>query len=155
MKLPILKNLLSYEDIKPSLEYLPRQGTLIKTNTGLVCLDIDDNYIHQLFPFIDYTGASKPNYFAGAKNTGAHISLFYADELATLTSPIAEIGKSYSFAVAGIFSTAIASKMYYAIAVEAPGLTALREQYGFNPQLNFKGYAMNLHITIGTKQAIK
>lgn len=121
-----------------------KQGALKISDERLVYLDIDDNYIHQLFPLIGYVGVRKPDYFS--MGIGAHISVIYPNEHKT---DIHETENTYQFEVISLFKAQTEDALYFALKVKSPELLQLRNQYQLGPQLSLNGYTIDLHITIG------
>jgi len=142
---PLLINDLTLPKLLQLANTLNPSGHLVVTPSKLVCLDIDDAYIHQLFPLLKIANAVKPNYF-NEGGIGAHISVIYPEEQVVLDSQ--DIGTEHSFKVTGIFSTVIEQKKYYALKVQATTLLDIRKHYRLSKQLNFKNYGIDLHITI-------
>ena len=136
-------NILQLND---SLSKLPKTGLLKRNALGLTYLDIDDNYIHQIFPLIKDNEIMKPEYF-GDDLVGAHISVIYPSE-ETLCHAAA-LNQQHLFSVSGLYSGIIENKKYYFLKVKAPSLTALRRRCGLEDKLFFKNYWIDLHITVG------
>ena len=126
--------------------YLPSNGKLAISDNNLVYLDIDDAYIHQLFPLLQIQQIKKPDYF-GEKSAGAHITVVYPEENKIINSD--DLNREHSFIVKDIVSAEIGLKTYYVISVESPSLLKLRRQYDLFDKLCFKGYSIGFHITIG------
>lgn len=124
------------------------EGTLALSLSGLVYLDIDDNYILELFPLLHtkYQEVARPDYF-DMDAIGAHISAVYPEENRRI--PDEELGKKYQFKIMGLYSVVLNNKKYYILLVNSPSLLIFRAKYGLPNQLKFKGYGIDLHITIG------
>ncbi len=125
---------------------LEPSGVLARSTNNLIYLDIDDAYIHQLYPFLNEGTAKKPNYF-GQDLIGAHVSVIYPEE--TFIFDEKDLGKKYHFKIKELVIAEINLKKYYALLVNCSMLLTLRDKYGLPDQLNFKGYWIDLHITIG------
>lgn len=128
-------------------ENLPHTGILRNTN-GFVYLDIDNNFIYELVPFIQSAGFEMPPYFEREGLVGAHISVIFPNELTDVK--IEECGKEYSFQLVNCI-TVIPEQFkepieFCLLIVEAPELNKLREKYGLARSDH------NLHITIGIKK---
>jgi len=66
----------SIPDLGSALKKLPTSGNVKFTDDGLVYADIDDDYIHQIYPLIYHNGLKKPDYFDKKTHCiGAHISI--------------------------------------------------------------------------------
>lgn len=125
---------------------LPHKGKLLISEDNLTYLDIDDNFVHQLFPLIKNPQVKKPNYFGG-KLAGAHVSIIYADENVCVNEK--EVGIEHSFTIKEFVAAEIGPKTYYVLLVKSPSLLALRCKYHLPDMLNFKGYSIDFHITVG------
>lgn len=109
-------------------------------------LDIDDDFIHLLYPLLRDETIQKPNYFGGGL-IGAHISVIYPEEYCLLKN--ADRNQEHIFQVTGLCYFDTTDKRYFALTLIAPTLLALRQQYQLPPQLCFRDYWLDLHITIG------
>lgn len=127
---------------------LPSKGSTHTTENKLFCLDIDDEYIHQLFPLLEGRQIKKPEYF-GEKSVGAHITIIYPEERKNVH--VNDLQKEHRFFVKDIVTAEIGKKLYYVLLIESPSLMKLRNKYGLPDLLCFKGYSIGFHITIGVK----
>ena len=133
-------------DIIQQASRLTSSGKIAVTNTNLVYLKIDDNYIHELYPLLTKTSIQKPNYFSpGAE--GAHISVIYPEENRMITTQ--ELNQQHHFTIKNIATAEINHKIYYVLLAEAPSLIELRRRYQLPDLLSFRGYAIGFHITFG------
>lgn len=128
---------------------LPHHGTL-RNSSGFVYVDLDDDYIHKLIPFIQQDGFQEPPYFGNADLVGAHISVMDSEETVKYgIQEIQEYGEEISFfpQACQVVHPLKWKKMdeVYFIVVEAPQLDEIREKYG----LPKREYAF--HITVGVK----
>jgi hypothetical protein len=125
-------------------------GTLAQTKSGFVYVEIEDAYIHQLYPLLTqkFLKATKPPYF-GPGLTGAHISLIYPNE--QISIPNFELEKQYDFTIKDLVRARIVNKYYYVLLVSSPALIKLRQRYNLPEKLDFKGYEIDLHITIANE----
>ena len=126
--------------------HLPLSGVLKKSG-DFVYLDLDDEYVHKLIPFIENDGFQAPPYFGRPDLVGAHITVLYSPQVQKYE--IDELGEKICFSLKecqivhppnweGI-------DKIYLIVVDSPDLDKIRHKYGFPP----KEY--NFHITIGVK----
>lgn len=145
MKLPIIKTL-NHPEIITATRDLPTRGMLKITDNKLVYLDIDDEYIHRLFPLIQDPLVQKPNYFAKG-SAGAHITVSYPEENKIIDN--GEMNQEYNFKILKAVTAKIGAKTYYVLLVHSPALLALRHRYHLPDELNFKGYLIGFHITFG------
>lgn len=127
---------------------LSLDGKLAISDNNFTYLNIDNNYIHQLFPLLKYNSAQKPDYF-GKKSAGAHITVIYPEENKKINKK--ELNKKYHFLIKDLVTIEVNQKIYYALLVESPSLLQLRRQYHLPDMLYFKGYSVGFHITIGVQ----
>ncbi len=131
-------------------ENLPKEGTLIVKSDGFGYIDVDDDYIHQLFPLLglEEEGFIKPPYFRTPEPIGAHISVFYVAENIIPE----EINESFSFELERIVVVKpTADKSYVILEVKAPELEKLREKYGLSPKV----FGQEYHISLAVKKEIE
>lgn len=147
MKIPSIEKL-HFPTILKKASHFKMSGSLEKSKNNLIYVNIDDCYIHELYPLLKDETILKPDYFGKGK-IGAHVTVIYPEEVSKVD--LNEIGETYSFTLKEIISAIIGKKQYYVILVESPSLLQLRNKYGFPDYLNFKGYAIGFHITIGVK----
>jgi len=142
-----------YEEINaPNLNKilatLPTKGLLHVSPRKLTYLNIDDNYIHQIFPLIPNPQANKPDYF-GEGEMGAHISIIYPEENNVAANN--ELNKEHAFSVQGFFTAIINQKRYYILRVHAPSLLEVRKRQQLPEYPYFKDFSVDLHITVGVQ----
>lgn len=138
---------LANPNLLKAAHHLPAKGRLAISENKLVYLDIDDDYIHQLFPYLKNQSIIKPDYF-GEKSIGAHITVIYPEEQKTIKQK--EFNQEHLFSIKELVTAEIGPKLYYVLLVESPSLLQLRKKYNLPDLLNFKGYSIGFHITIGT-----
>lgn len=146
MKTPIIIPL-KIPAILSELKDLSNRGKLAVSDE-IVFLDIDDEYIHRLFPLLKKLNVQKPDYF-GEGLIGAHITVIYPEENVQIDRN--EMGKEHHFSIKGVFSADINLKRYYVLMVKAPTLLELRTRYGLGDKLLFKDYLIDFHVTIGVE----
>ncbi len=139
-------NTLSVPKLFDTVAQLPTIGQLKMNSFGLTYLDIDDNYIHSVFPLIPDHHAMKPDYF-GDDLVGAHISVIYPDEETICHKE--DLNKEHHFAITGLFSAVLEGTKYYALKVKARSLISVRRRHGLTDKLFFKNNWIDLHITVG------
>ncbi len=147
MKIPIMKKLSNPELIAAATQFATNGKLAISAN-NLVYLDIDDAYIHRLFPLLQNQQIKKPDYFSKG-SAGAHITVIYPEENKNIN--VKELGQEYSFAIKEMVAAEIGVKTYYVLLVKSPSLLQLRRKYKLPDALCFKGYAIDFHITIGVE----
>ncbi|HBY55981.1 MAG TPA: hypothetical protein DEG23_04115 [Coxiellaceae bacterium] len=135
-----------YAIITASL-HLAQNGKLMISDNNLVYLNIDDEYIHRLFPLLQNQQIKKPDYFTDEKPVGAHITAIYPEENRKIRKE--ELDQEHVFTVKDIVTAEIDTKTYYAILVDSSSLLQLRRRHGLSDMLCFKGYSIGFHITIG------
>lgn len=145
MKTPLIEKL-TIPKLINAASHLATCGELAVSNNKLVYLDIDDAYIHQLFPLLPKQHIKKPDYF-GKQLAGAHITVIYPEENKLIDEK--ELGQEHNFLIKNIISAQINHKTYYALLVESPSLLQIRRKQNLSDLLCFKGYAIGFHITIG------
>lgn len=144
---PLIFAAMKIPGLSETLINLPTEGKVKQAVNGFLYLDIDDRYIHEIFPLLKQSNLQKPDYFSMETNfIGAHISIIYPDELIEVKTDL--IGKQYAFTINGLFFTEILNTRYFALKVQAPGLLAVRAQYALPEQLKIYGYHIDFHITI-------
>lgn len=138
------------EPISQVLQSLAKHGPIVKKRDHYTYIDIDDRYVHDVYPLIETAERLKPNYFCKQSEfIGAHVSLLYPKEL--LTSNVLLTKHALKFDIKGLFSANILNKRYFALQVESTEITALRHQNGLADLLQFKGYPIFPHITVAVQ----
>lgn len=137
---------------KQVIEVLPKFGIFKANEEGLAYLDIDDRFIHEVYPVIHHPGMMKPDYFDNKTNfIGAHVSVIYPHECVDVTR-LPEQGEVFLFEIESLISAQLLNKRYYALKIHAPQLTELRLSYKLPNQLNFNGFWIDFHITVAVEQ---
>jgi hypothetical protein len=147
MKTPLIEKL-NIPDLMNAASHLALDGKLTISDNNLVYLDVDDAYIHRLYPLLQNQQIKKPDYF-GEKSAGAHISVIYPEENKKINK--SDLGQRHSFIIKDIIAAQIGLKTYNVLLVESASLLQLRRQYALPDMLCFKGYSIGFHITIGVK----
>ncbi len=147
-----LFELLTESDEKPLLRPIPRNRTLLqaccrgkgvlkKNQLDHVYLDIDDQFILALTPYLRSQGLVRPPYFnLFGSPDGAHITVIPTREhFFQALGPIAEVGQEFSFEIEGLYSlTAPASwpevEEVWFFKVHCPELEQLRRSYFLPPR---------------------
>lgn len=111
-------------------------------------MDIDDAYIHKLFPLLQDHQIKIPDYF-GEESVGAHITAIYPEEDKGINR--ADLGIEHDFSIKTVAIAEIGKKNYYVLLAESSSLLQLRKKYNLPDLLCFKGYSVGFHITIGVK----
>jgi hypothetical protein len=141
---------LKVRDLEESIKSLPKQGKIKIKFNGFSYVDIDDDFIHRVYPLIQDQAIAKPDYFdSKADNIGAHISIVYPDE--NILLPQSEEDKLISFAIEGLYVADLSDKQHYALKVSSPELIDLRSRYGLPEKLNLSGVWVDPHITVAVK----
>jgi hypothetical protein len=140
---------LNNPEIICTASHLATFGKLTISNNKLVYLDIDDAYIHRLFPLLDDEQINKPDYFK-QDSVGAHVSVVYPEEHPLLDKR--DFGKEYHFKIKELVIAEINQKNYYILLLDSPMLSQLRIKYGLSEKLHFKNHLIDFHITIAVYQ---
>jgi hypothetical protein len=126
-------------------------GILKQKDNGYLYVGVTNEFIAGILPLIQCEGRIvPPRHYTSKKGIGAHISVMYENErIANEIWNIYELGTSYSFVVKEIRTVKISRdgkmKKLWLLALEAPTLERLRENYGLSNKLN----GHDFHITIG------
>lgn len=147
MKIPLITKLNSPPIIN-TVSHLKRKGQLARSKNNLVYLDVNDAYIHKLFPLLQNNQIKIPDYF-GEGSVGAHVTVIYPEENKEINEK--DLNQEHHFLIQDLVAATIEKKTYYVLLVESPSLLKLRKQYGLPDHLCFKGYSIGFHITIGVK----
>lgn len=137
---------LNFPELIQAAKSLAAVGKIAVSTNNLIYLDIDDNYIHQLFPLLKNSAIQKPDYF-GKKSGGAHITVIYPEEKRIIQPE--DLNQQHRFTLQDFVMAEIGQKIYYILLIKSPTLLHLRRKYGLSDKLCFKGYEINFHITIG------
>ena len=132
--------------INNKIKLLPAVGKICLSPQNLCYLNINNDYIHQNFLYLNIPAIQKPDYF-GPTGIGAHISVIYPNENKALN--LIFLGQEYDFTVYDLVEAEIHLKKYYILLVESLALIQLRKKHGLQDKLNFKNYSIGFHITIG------
>ncbi len=147
MKTPLITKL-NAPVILNTASHLKQKGQLASSKNNLVYLDIDDAYIHQLFPLLQDHQIKIPDYF-GEESVGAHITAIYPEEGKRISKH--DLGMEYDFSIKAVVIAEIGKKNYYVLLAESSSLLQLRRKYNLPDLLYFKGYWVGFHITIGVR----
>lgn len=132
--------------------HLPLCG-ILKKSGDFIYVDLDDEYVHKLIPFIEKDGFQAPPYFGSSDLVGAHITVIYPGEVQKYKiENFKECGEKICFSLKacqivhpprweGIDEI-------YLIVIDSPELDKIRQKYGL-PEKEY-----NYHITIGVKPKV-
>ena len=123
-------------------------GKIAVSDNNLIYLDIDDEYIHRLFPLLQNKEIKKPDYF-GDRSAGAHITVIYPEENKIINNE--DLNQEHDFIIEDVVAAEIGLKTYYILLVESRSLLQLRTKYNLPELLQFKGYSIGFHITVGVR----
>jgi hypothetical protein len=132
---------------------IEQRGILKQKENGYLYVEVSNDFISKILPFIDAPGRIvPPRHYVSKKGIGAHISVMYENEqIESEIWEIKEIGKEYSFEVMELRTIKLNKdgrvKKLWLLAVDAPDLEDLRMRYGLTSKL--KGH--DFHITIGSQ----
>lgn len=147
MKRPRIINL-NVPTLNDRVLKLSSTGKLAVSKNNLFYLDVDDEYVHQLFPLLNNSDIKKPNYF-DQDSAGAHITVIYPEENREIYRE--DLAQKHHFMVNKLVTAEIGFKTYYMLLIESPSLLDLRRKYALPDWLSFKGYSIGFHITIAVK----
>lgn len=147
-----LFELLTESEEKPKLRFIPRnrellktygrgKGTLKRNQLNHVYLDIDNQFIHSLTPYLRSQGLVRPPYFnLFGSPDGAHITVIPTREyfFQSLT-PLEEEGDLFGFEIEGLYSLAAPASWpeveeVWFFKVHSPDLERLRRTYFLPPR---------------------
>ena len=133
---------------------LPTDGKIKRTTSGYVYADINNDYVHKIFPLLKAKEIYKPDYFSRRKNfIGAHISLIYAEENVSVDEKLpAAINE---FSIRELITMRIGKILYYALTVNSLEITRIRRAFGLTEKLNFRGHWVEPHITVALQDCSK
>ncbi|MES2218300.1 MAG: hypothetical protein V4501_07805 [Pseudomonadota bacterium] len=139
---------LNIPEISKLITGFKTSGKIAKTDSNLLYLRIDDEYIHRAFPLLHNinNNIQKPDYFRNP-NEGAHISVIYPEENIIIDDH--DLHQEHQFVIKDIATAELNSKIYYLYLVESPSLLKLRNRYHLPNLLSFRGYLIGFHITFG------
>jgi len=128
-------------------------GKLMQTEDGFTYLKVSNNIINGFYHSIKEDGATKPPYDKkDMNNTGAHISVFYGDEVNENKLEIEELGDEFEFKVGKMYSVEPEGwdemERVWFLEVQSPQLEKLRAKYGLSKKLN----GHEFHITCAIKR---
>lgn len=113
-------------------------------------LNIDDRYIDHIYPMLaQYGRVDKPDYFSMPDGIGAHISVIYPEEMVRVLP--SSVGQKYTFSVCGLFKAQYEGKVYFALSITSPSLSAFRQLHYLTPRPIWKRQEVMFHITIGVR----
>jgi hypothetical protein len=130
---------------------LPHSGILKLGPTGLIYLDVSNDYINKLVKFIEADGFLDSTCLDGPSTIGAHISVISGKEAKSIKN-VKELGNKFFFTIKDCIKVHPpqwkAVDELYILVVEAPGLDAVRKKYGLPKKQN------EFHITFGLKPKV-
>lgn len=130
-----------------------QKGMLKQKDNGYLYVEVPRDFIAEALPLIDAPGKIvPPRHYTSKKGIGAHISVIYENEqILNEIWEIKELGQEFTFTVMELRTVKLNKnnkvQKLWLLAVAAPELEKLRENYGLTPRL--KGH--DFHITIGTQ----
>jgi hypothetical protein len=122
--------------------HLDSTGILKQTPEGLVYLDISDDYIHKLYPFLQEEGLQKPYY-------SAHIPVISEQEKSHLEG-IQEIGQSFKFSPQKCIRLMLKHhpqlEEIWMLNVKSPPLEHFREKYKLPSKLHSQEFSIVIAV---------
>jgi hypothetical protein len=123
---------------------------LIHQSGDYCYLNIDDRYVHQIFPVLaKYGCVEKPDYFTESNAIGAHISVIYSEEMVRILP--SSVGEKHDFSVSALMKVQYGTKDYFVLSVTSPSLSAFRQLHYLSPRPIWKGQEIMFHITVGVR----
>lgn len=121
-------------------------GQLKLKSNGYVYLDVSNEFVERSIAFLSPHGAFSPTNTA-PKKIGAHISVFYEDEMIGKEIwNLEEAGEWFTFDVKQVRYVQLSNeRKLWLLVADSPALQRLRTRYGLKPKL--KGH--DFHITLG------
>ncbi|MBX7067384.1 MAG: hypothetical protein K1X28_09145 [Parachlamydiales bacterium] len=124
-------------------------GTLKQDANGMVYVDVDNDFIYKLYPWIQEEGFELPTSLYGNNALGAHVTVIYKREAEDYQLGwIKEAGDQVYFKVTGCKIIPLNQAGYElgcVVTIQAPNLDKLRKKYGL-PSIKY-----DYHILIGMK----
>lgn len=130
-----------------------QKGILKQKDNGYLYVEVSRDFIAEALPLIDVQGKIvPPHHYTSKKGIGAHISVMYENEqILNEIWEIKELGQEFTFTVMELRTVKLNNnnkmKKLWLLAVAAPELEQLRENYGLSSKL--KGH--DFHITLGSQ----
>ena len=89
------------KEVKKALKHLPREGWVAQNPSGMVFIDLDDDWIFSIQNLLAEYGYEVPPYFYPPQPVGAHITLVTSDEAKKkgLMGGEVEVGQRVKFRV--------------------------------------------------------
>ncbi len=132
-------------------EALPLYGKLKVDDKGFVYLDLVNEYIYELLPFLETPGATTPPYFEANYNAGAHVSVILASEEHTPLNPDL-FEEEIPFELTGCYFVEpenwLEMETVWFLTIDAPRLSEIRTTLGLSPKI----LDHEFHITIAVKK---
>ncbi len=134
-------------------QQIEQKGVLKQKDNGYLYVEVSNDFIAETLPLIEAQGKIvPPRHYTSKKGIGAHISVMYENEqILNEIWEIQELGQEFTFTVMELRTVKLNKdnkmKKLWLLAVDAPELEALRENYGLSSKLKNHDF----HITIGTQ----
>lgn len=134
------------KELIATAEKVNQIGQLKLKNNGYVYLDVSNEFVERTVALLDTEGEFEPT-ATSPKKLGAHISVFYEDEMIGKGIwNLSEAGDWFTFEVRQLRYVQLGNgRKLWVLAVDCPALQRLRTNYGLKPKL--QGH--DFHITLG------
>ena len=123
------------KEVKKAIKHLPREDWVAQNPSGMVFIDLDDDWIFSLENLLAEYGYEIPPYFYQPQPVGAHITLVTAEEAKKkgLVGREVEVGKKVKFTVSKCHVSFPRNRSYglearFKIKVKGKGLERIRKQ---------------------------
>ena len=145
------KELNELEIIDYANENLPLSGKLITDDRGFTYLDIENEYIYELLPFLETFGATNPPYFDAIYDAGAHVSVILASEIHEPLN-LENIEDDIPFHITGCYFVEpenwVEMETIWFLTIDAPKLSEIRRSVGLSDKIQDHEF----HITFAVKK---
>ena len=139
------------EIIEYATENLPLSGKLVTDERGFTYLDIENEYIYELLPFLETFGATTPPYFDAIYDAGAHVSVILASEKHPPIN-LEDIDDDIPFTITGCYFVEPDNwpeiETIWFLTIDAPKLSEIRTQLSLSPKIQDHEF----HISFAVKK---
>jgi hypothetical protein len=130
---------------------LPLYGKLKSDKRGFTYLDLENEYIYELLPFLETPGLAPPPYFSGIFTSGAHITAILNSELHTPLN-LENFREEIPFSVTGCYFVEPENwhdiETLWYLTVDSPELSQIRNSLGLSSTIDNKHF----YITFAVKK---
>ncbi len=135
-----------------AIEHFEQKGKLKLDERGFFYIDLNNDYIYEMFELLECEGAELPPYFAPQKGFGAHISAALCSEVFDREEALQHVDKEITFSITGCYYVKPEQwegvKRVWFFTVEAPELLSIRESLGLEEKI----MGHEFHITFAIEK---